>query len=94
VDPDQLIARSVAAILSKSHHVLIDTDIPSGKIWAGLIDDELPQSELLVAIISPTASRSDMVLVGIELAHRDEVESGRPVIVPVRQGMAGRFLIR
>jgi hypothetical protein len=91
VDPDQTVARQVANALRGLHEVFIDEEIPPGRDWGEYIDAALQTAEFLIAFLSEPAARSEMVREEIRSAHERNMETGVPVIIPVRLGFDGQL---
>ena len=86
VDPDQLLAQSLADHLRKrGSDVFVDTQMLVGTKWVDEIERQIRTAKFFVAIISKDSIRSDMVRREIKLAHQLSQNATRPVtILPIR----------
>src|SRR5262249_55797993 len=91
VEPDQTVARQVANALGELHDVFIDQEILPGRDWGHDIEDALQTAEFLVAFLSETSVKNPMVVTEIETAHQRKVNTGAPVIIPIRLGFDGQL---
>ena len=84
VEPDEPLALSVFAKLSKHYNVFIDQTMLVGARWAKQIEKELRKSDYLISFISEFSVNSEMVRAEIEKSHRLCKKYGKPKILPVR----------
>jgi hypothetical protein len=85
-EPDQTLARQLAAALEQHCDVFIDQHIVAGTNWARQITAELERADFFVVLLSKLSVESEMVTAEIELARDLAAERGvkRPQILPVR----------
>jgi DNA polymerase III delta prime subunit len=91
VEPDQSLADDLASAIAKRHTVFIDTQIPLGKVWGDVIEEELGSADFLTALVSEHSAKSPMVVAEIAEAHRLNVEQKRPNIIPIRVKFDGKL---
>jgi hypothetical protein len=91
VEPDQSLAMDLANAISKQHQVFIDSQIPLGRNWGEIIDEHLGGADFLAALVSEDAACSPMVVAEIEQAHRLNVATKRPGIIPIRLRFEGQL---
>jgi DNA polymerase III delta prime subunit len=87
VEPDATVAHALAESLTAAgHEVFTDTRIPAAAVWGEVIEQKLADANCVIAVVSPAAGESPMVVTEVAHAHRLNLERGRPVIMPVRLG--------
>ncbi|HEY8208281.1 MAG TPA: TIR domain-containing protein [Myxococcaceae bacterium] len=71
IDPDTAVAQALHRTLSEAgHEVFLDLNMPAGVRWAERIEEELQRTEVLIALLSEQAVRSEMAVGEIETAVR------------------------
>ena len=91
IEPDKSLAAALADAIRSRHRVFIDTQIPLGKEWGDVIQDNLGGADFLTALVSQESAKSPMVLAEIEEAHRLNVTNRRPGIIPIRLKFDGQL---
>jgi tetratricopeptide (TPR) repeat protein len=91
IEPDKSLAAALADAIRSRHQVFIDTQIPLGKEWGDVIQDNLGGADFLTALVSQESAKSPMVLAEIEEAHRLNVTNRRPGIIPIRLKFEGQL---
>ncbi|HEV2690581.1 MAG TPA: TIR domain-containing protein, partial [Bryobacteraceae bacterium] len=91
VEPDQTLASELADAIGKHHRVFIDSQIPLGREWAEIIEQNLGSADFMTALVSEGAAESQMVVAEIEHAHRLNVAHHRPGIIPIRLMFDGQL---
>ena len=85
VEPDASLAQQLYATLSQHHRVFIDQSLQVGTEWAKELDNEIRQSEFVIALLSEQAVESEMLQKEIRLAHQTaQIPPGTPKLLPIR----------
>ena len=82
---DELLANEFAKLLGENHEVFFDQQLSIGVNWAKTLENQIKESDFLIAFLSADSVNSEMVEYEIKLAHElAKKQKGRPVILPVR----------
>ena len=88
VEPDLGLAKALRAALAPAHDVFLDAEnILPGDEWPKVIQKEMEDADVLVALLSESIAESpEMVTEEVAMAREMRQDGGRPRIVPVLLG--------
>jgi hypothetical protein len=85
VEPDEPLALYLYRFLKEHGHIVfIDQAMRTGVEWSQEIQTQIEASDFLLVLLSKASVDSEMVVEGVEYAHRREEDHGHPRILPVR----------
>ena len=83
--PDASLAKQLHAAFSEYHRVFIDQSLQVGTEWARELDNEIRQSDFVIALLSEQAVESEMLQREIRLAYETaQLSPGTPKLLPIR----------
>lgn len=95
VELDEKVAKLLYAELQREgFDVYLDKERPPGVNWEGEIRENLKKADVLVALISNQANRSDWMKLELHEAYKLHQANHRPVIIPVPLGLTEDYDLR
>ncbi len=87
VQPDGNVLKTLESRLrSLGHEVFVDNQEKISSAWAKAIEEPIRRADAVVAIVSPESLRSEMLEYEVETAQDQFINTGKPVLLPVKIG--------
>jgi hypothetical protein len=83
---DQVLSALEAALSSLGHDIFVDRHLKIGVEWAKAIEERIRGADAVIAILSDSASGSEMLEYELETAFDENRKRGKPYLLPVRVG--------
>jgi len=85
--PDEQLLEALEGRLKElGHDVFIDRHLKMGVAWAKAIEEEIRTADAVIVILSDSALGSEMIEYELETAHDEQVNRGKPYLLPIRIG--------
>src|SRR5436309_7568826 len=82
-DSEVLVPELLSALTRDEHKVYSDKQIPLGKDWDALLQQQIGESDAFVLLVSKQSAGSREVRKEVRRAVQQRSETGRPLIIPV-----------
>src|SRR5437588_7415667 len=83
---DEVLAMLEPALGNLGYEVFIDRHLKIGVEWAKAIEQKIRSADVVLALLSDSAMRSEMLEYEIETAFDENKKRGKPFLLPIRVG--------
>jgi hypothetical protein len=83
---DQVLAMLESSLEPMGHEIFVDRHLKVGVEWAKAIEEKIRAADVVIAILSDTATSSEMLEYELETAYDEVKKRGKPYLLPIRVG--------